>query len=519
MPKYKRQTIFISILVLFAISCGLIYQSNPIVTPSITPIIVPTRTYIPLPTSTLEPTFMATQPSAILQTATLSPFCRYPPAIGVELADLPGPKTLHWQPIDASIGELWELNGLNTSIMWMDPSPTDGWWVMSLLVGESGMGGYYNALYVLDSLENKHWIASHYGLGGYYVEHQWLPDGRLLWIEDGEVFLASGDGLDRRGMDAPAQMSEIWLGANNVALVSGHGLWRLFLNTGKWEPVANAAGISGASGQLTMSLDGTFAAVTNSGQISMVPLQAGVPARQLITIDYPGRDNRISPPMPIPNSPYWLLPEVDFEGQPTQPMLLDTRDSSLHLLDKFLPGAGPLSLLGFSEDGLWVYARVLSTQNENYSNTSVYDWYVAPSNDLEAGMVVYTGDYNALIVGWETDPPALWLRASQDSEEVLRIPLPSGEPKTILDPAKLHPEDVRFLLEDVMIDYSDWAIPGNRVRALSGQGNTLGLLELPPLTVGYTRVRPSGPSRALIEMTNFEGGIDDDCRFEENLWL
>jgi len=97
-----------------------------------------------------------------------------------------------------------------------------------------------SATVVLDTRGDYHRLlaAESPGFDHFYT---WLPDGRLLWVDDnGTVF------LDYDNLNTPEPMRAVNAAVGNTAYLSSKEWanpdWRVDLNTGKWETIVDDAG-------------------------------------------------------------------------------------------------------------------------------------------------------------------------------------------------------------------------------------------------------------------------------------
>jgi len=450
-----------------------------------------------------------------LQQTRTAPFTHSctPPSFEYPPIDIPEPDSFFWQDYQSAVGEFWQLTDLTTPIMGINPSPSGHWAVVSLIYQEFGYGAYSAFLYVLDTAGNQHWIISEDESDK--NTYHWLSDNRIIWIDNGELFLANEDGSARHGVQAPSPVYEVWVGANDIALVSGgEDLWRFSINDETWEKVANIGGVSIPSANLNLSMDGTFAAVNIQGEISIVPLQKGTSAQTFVKVEYPGRDGRIRAPKPIPNTPYWLISEVIATSQnETQPMLLNTQDGSLHSFDEFFPKAA--FGLNYSPDGNWIYAWIGGAEKK-IEGANLIDLYVAPTTDFTAGKIVFTGVYGlADVTGWEISPPAVLISSYPDSQEVIRVSLDDFGSELIPAPLKFESwqNGIKFLINERVTDETKTF----RVEAFSQETEALGSIDLPPNTKRVS-LYPVGDSKVMIETRELINQVGDICYYDYHIW-
>jgi hypothetical protein len=325
-----------------------------------------------------------------------------------------------------------------------DPAPQGRWWVLTLGLEAMGEGGYLEALLVLDTSGDEHWVAATDSFGG-YRRHAWLPDGRLAWVTEEKLWLADADGRGRLDLGAPEAALEVWPIEGSRLFVGGdQQLWRYDFEVSVWDPVLGLEvegprpPASSPSSRLTVAPDGPYGALIHNGQIWKVPAALGSSAEWLAEIQYPGRGGRISPLDPLADSPYWVIGEVVLGVELLcggRSYLLDTRDGTVTAFGTLLAEAGLLgektssgsapglllrrhagactARMEFSPDRKWVQAPL----EEGI--------YAAPSNDLTGGRILP----GAFFEGWRLSPAGLYAREQPDLEgRIQYIPLPTGEP-------------------------------------------------------------------------------------------
>jgi hypothetical protein len=289
-----------------------------------------------------------------------------------ELAfDLPDPSELKWEPVD----NFQRLAGLNGPVHFAYPSPDGRWWVIELVTKRDYSGYEYaseEALYVLDSLENKHWLASVNGKDNFH-RFDWFPNSDLIWIHDGQLYVAKADGQGKQAIQVPEPMIEVWLDkvTGNRALVSGQSaLWRLDLNTTIWDKVEGLESlakngeppISRTQANLRMSNDGNFGALLADQQVWKVPMTFGEPARKIGEVDYSEESWRPQAPQPLADSPYWYPGRDVYVPNPSNPqysslVLINEEDGSLLSLQDLVPpdfSSFGIFSLQISPDAHWI---------------------------------------------------------------------------------------------------------------------------------------------------------------------
>jgi hypothetical protein len=284
--KYRLLSQLIALVFLAGCSQTSIVPVVSTTEPAAPPTVIPSPVSSITPSPTLQYMGSILTAAAIVQQTRTAPFTQLctPPSFDYPPIDIPETENFSWQDYQSPVGKFQRLAGLTTAIMSIDPSPSGHWAIISLLYQEHGYGAYSAFLFMLDSSGNQHWVISEDESDK--NTYRWLPDNRIIWIDDGELFIANEDGSNRHGLQAPASVYEVWVGANDIALVSGaEDLWRFSINNEIWEKVANVGGVSIPSANLNLSMDGTFVAVNIQGEISIVPLQKGTPAQTFVKVD------------------------------------------------------------------------------------------------------------------------------------------------------------------------------------------------------------------------------------------
>ena len=404
--------------------------------------------------------------------------------------DLPGIDTLRWIELKTGSGELRHLEGITAFIWSVEPSPDGQWIVLELLLEDYEMNQGDTALYVIDLNGEGHWIASESGPSD-RQRKIWLPDGRLLWLDGGGLFIANGSGGDRRDLQAPENGIEIWLGAMETVLVSGErGMWRVNHDSGDWDRIEGAPRV----GNLSVSLDGTYAmAVTFDGeslQYWNLPIANGEPAELLVEALFAGgHGGRLRPPQPIPNSSLWFTSEwIYFEEE---------EYSDVGIIEAFEGSFTPVrELVDFPS--VWTnYYEISPDQRWMFLGGE----YFTSGEDLNEGLFV-----DARVLGWESDPAGVYLLVNHPegasanqitSRSVEHIALPGGETTVLIEGIDPHlfPE---VIAEDVIYAL-DFENIGAVVYALSIQGEIQASVGLPELDF-IPDMTLAGPSTLVIKM-------------------
>lgn len=311
------------------------------------------------------------------------------------------------------------------------------WFTYLLLRREEGPMGpapIPATLTVLDSATGTTWEVTR-SCNDFICEFAWLSDGQLLWLEEGNVFIANSDGQNKRELDVPEGMSEIFgVSANDIAVLRGGDgthLWRLYLPEGTFDAVPDAQPHTQPVPDFVMQNDLLY--FTADGTMSGLGYQTTFypePDLKLIALpleprsvptllaaptgfQYPGRGGPPPlPPVPLPGSPYWLPPETLWLGENgvtmPVPLVIDGVTGEFVNLER-LTGLGDagyrILYTQLSPDRHWVAMYVDDTPIDQPSTNTVQRFYVAPSHNL-AGGTILTGT----VEGWAMNPPAVILK-------------------------------------------------------------------------------------------------------------
>ena len=353
-------------------------------------------------TGTFTATFTPTSfppgftPSPIPVPTLLEQRCSQAPAEQNEFS-LPNPSDLKWE----TVNDLQSLTGLAGPIQSAYPSPDGRWWIIEMVSRRNYSQFDYSsqtALYVLDSKEDKHWIASTDDKD-YLHRFDWFADGKLLWVDQGSLYMANADGQKKQTISVPEPVLEVWLDkiTGNHAFVSGQSaLWRVDLANGTWDQVngleslgqGDTSPVSRIQANLRVSQDGTFGALLADHQVWKVPMAPGEPARKIGEVEYLDEDWRVDAPIPLADSPYWYpgrdayAPEA-FDSPQAYLVLIDERDGSLlSLADLVPPDFGYTTGMQISPDEKWI--AVLNVTSDH----SPHSIYLASSNHLDNGKII-----------------------------------------------------------------------------------------------------------------------------------
>ena len=314
--------------------------------------------------------------------------------------DLPATSDLKWERVN----DLQSLTSLAGPIQTAYPSPDGRWWMIEMVSKRNYSPVDYSsqtALYILDSKEAGHWIAS-INDKDYLHRFDWFADGKLLWVAAGHLYIANADGQAKRTISAPEPVLEVWLDktTGSRAFVSGTtALWRVDLTNDKWEHVQGlenlgqdgTSPISRPQANLRVSRDGTFGALLADHQVWKVPMANGEPAQKIGEVEYLDEDWRVDAPIPLADSPYWYPGRDAYDPQTfgtpyASIVLIDERDGSLlSLKDIPPPDFVRFPYLQISPDARWIAV----SNGEGHGLAAIY---ILPANQLtfgnESGRVV-----------------------------------------------------------------------------------------------------------------------------------
>lgn len=309
--------------------------------------------------------------------------------------------------------------------------------------GPTGPGPIPSTLTVLDSATGTTWEVTR-SCDDFTCEFAWLSSGQLLWLEDGNVFVADADGQNKQDLNAPEGISEIFgVSATDIAVLRGGDgthLWRLYLPDGTFDAVPEAQphdqpipDFVTQNDLLYFTADGAFAGLAYQTtfypepdlKMVLLPLEAGSAPTLLAAptgFQYPGRGGPPPlPPVPLLGTPYWLPPETLWLGENgvsmPVPLVIDGGSGEFVNLER-LTGLGDqgyrILYTQRSPDRQWVAAYVDNTPIDQQPTSTVQRFYVAPSNNLAGGMIL-TGT----LEGWASNPAAVILKEYNGSQTPL----------------------------------------------------------------------------------------------------
>lgn len=223
--------------------------------------------------STLEPTH--TVAATVAPTATprsepghsaCRPSDRFPSDV-----TLPELSALRWETLAVNGHEVRQVAGLDYPVFPLDLSP-DGKWLMVAFEIEKSTGRA--AMAVMDTQAEAHWWLNTqtFFFSPYFADYpylypglypRWLPDGRLLWVDEAGKVLV-WDGQNRRDLDAPEPMGHVVYASDGIAFarsVRDADLWRVDLASDVWEKVTTSRPpeVGALGGYFILAHDGSYA--------------------------------------------------------------------------------------------------------------------------------------------------------------------------------------------------------------------------------------------------------------------
>jgi hypothetical protein len=507
-------------------------------------------TYSPIPnfTATYTETFTPTSfppgftPSPVLTPTYPEGNCQQGPVEELEFVP-PTPSDLVWE----SVNNFQRLTGLTGPVHFAYPSPDGRWWVIELVTKRDSTQyelATEEALYVLDSVENKHWVASANGKDDFH-RFDWFPNSDLIWIDNGQLYTAHPDGQEKQTLEIPEPVIEIWLDkiTGSRAFVSGaSALWRLDLSTNTWEKVKGLESlgkngeppISRVQANLRMSNDGSFGALLADHQVWKVPITFGELAHKIGEVDYSDEAWRPEAPQPLANSPYWYPGRDVYAPIPSNPqnsslVLISEEDGSLlSLQDLVPPDFNSLSLnsLQISPDARWIAfsngelhhasmylistSQLIPGKTNGWTIEDVYpllDWdisevrpsYPAPQIDHPATAFVFKGDL-----------------ASQ-SATLDQINLLTGEVRKVKNLSYTNYIIIRRMtwLKNIPI-----LVEGEMLERIAADGTVQLIGNIPEIQpYEYARLLVGGAQDQVLFVTAVDKTMDKVCRTQYSLYI
>ena len=534
------KTLYLLLLFILLASCAPIFvpqSSQPLATiePSATSSRIPN--YTPTYTATFTPTSFPPgfTPSATNPAPT--PICFEGPVEELQF-DVPAPSDLQWETVNS----FQRLSGLDGPVNAAHPSPDGRWWVIEFVTKRESTQyelSLEEALYVVDSLENKHWIASTNGNDNFH-RFDWFPNGDLLWVDEGQLYQANADGQERQVIQVPEPMIEVWLDKimGSRALVSGpSALWRLDLSAGAWEKVQGLEGlakngeppISRTQANLRVSNDGYFGALLADHQIWKVPMEFGEPAHKIGEVDYFAEGWRPEAPQPLVDSPYWY-PGLDAYDPRTADspqrslVLINEEDGSLLSLNDIVQSysdTGYYLTLEISPDARWI--SIL-----NIHGSTVEGLYLLPANQLMNGRVLedaYVFDWDPSgvrpILPRQIDHPAIvFLIKGQiqfENATLNKMDLVTGDIRMV---KKIGVESIPLIKKMTWVDDIPIYVEGITIERVIEDGSLQPIGKIPEIhSYDYPKLLMGGTKDQLLFTTAMEKALENVCRTQYSLYI
>ena len=357
-----------------------------------------------------------------------------------------------------------------------------------------------------------------------YTRSPWLPDGRLIWAEGGQVVI--GDEKGEQILNPPEPVYQAEYASQDIAFaISDVGnLWRVDLGSGNWEKVTTPrpprTGNLGNSFHLAW--DGTYGLAFQGGQMWRIPAKMGMAAEPLpdVIVNPVGRGGGTIPTAELAGSPFWLIGyAITTQNGEAEGFLVDLRNGHVVTAqDLGISTEYALVDYSISPGGHWL-AITLRRRGTPFTgpNDSNLDLYLAPAQDLMAGRVLK----GVSVAAWHTSPSAIILKdGAADTLRVMRLPLSPDNQMTSL--AEVKPPIAT--LPDVIV-----AVDANspaRLQEFSLDGHLLGILDLSAYYdevhtlegaldlrahEGETRSAMVGPARVFVGVTGGQPHDGSGC--------
>ncbi|MGE5224254.1 MAG: hypothetical protein ACM3PY_17590 [Omnitrophica WOR_2 bacterium] len=493
-------TLLLASFLLLLSACG---RTNlPGFTPS------PVITIQPAPGSTLLPEITETR----MPVPTPENTCRYLPESDTGDAVMPEPGSIRWETVSPGLSR---LDQFNAGIYAIDTSP-DGRWLAAELVQKMGdMGDADTLLYVLDSQADSHWIAGSHSRLGWYHRSAWQPDGRLVWVDQGQVWRANGDGKNRENLDASSPMDEVWAGANGALVASGMGLWQWLPDGRGWTKIDLAPSVSQPSANLSITPDGLFAAIFSNGSLWKAPVTARGPAKFLNRIEYSGTEGRVGAPQALRYNPLWIIPVPVTENGPESYALINSENGDIVPVAEAFPGTLPgYSWPTTSPGGKWVLVEVKTGLKKSADGV-----YIAPAMDLNTGET-YKGSFT--IQGWYQNGSAvLLLQTLAEQERLVVLSLSrNSSPMEIASFRSTSQISIAMTEAGFVLSLSENPLEkgGHRLLAYNRDGKLTSEKDLPTPLNSYAVLTPGKANMVFARTINAQGGGDEPCVFTKTLY-
>lgn len=421
---------------------------------------------------------------------------------------LPQVEDLYWEVSQTTFGPIQKLTGATTAIYRVHSTPQSRWLLVEFV--QEGLDNWIDfSLYLVDMLGTNHWLVSE-GIAFFTSPYAWLEDGRLLWVDDGNLSIAEADGTNKITLTAHAHIDEVWLGAEYIAIArSGGQLWRVDVLSGSWQevteisPVDNIAIVNHGKVALSVSVVQDYTVA----EYWYIPLAFGSPPHLAATGTYWGGGGARTPAAnQFAESHYWTT----FYSE--EQVLIDERDGSIVIGEEVLPDiidAGDYVQTSSSPDGQWAIMDFWGKGT-----------YIAPTQDLQSILPI-----SGKILAWESDPSAVILYKSKTLSNgnhlgsVQKLDLRTNEETILVDWFdNIGVEEIILLEGHVYLNRSTPSESGKQsyIDVLTITGNPISRLDLPP---GAGSLRLLEPSRLMYRVTLVNPDAVDQCTYMDTIWI
>lgn len=370
---------------------------------------------------------------------------------------------------------------------------------------------FNHALVMLDLKGTANWEAARYTLDLQNLQlWEWLPEGRLLWNDEGTITIAQIDGTEKRSLFNADLYAEVIHIQDELALVGDSRI--LNVETGTWHDLYEG-GLSQSglyqdkvwSERLHLAPDRKTAAYITAGEIWKIPiLESGQPT-YLTTIDYPGRGGRIAPVTPLADSVHWVIREQVLE-YPGETVLVNSQTGELIPFAHFAPDTP--SIRSISPGGEWIVP--LSWDHLILRRSK--DMQIEASFEGHFGRLAWLGQPAVLYTFDETGQSKSLVRFDPQSGDFER--LIEGIPKDFPISTRLQvSQDLIYLL---IWDSSKDPIEGT-LDVYSPTGEPIAHFPL-ERTLQFTFI-PVGSTSILAHQVQFTQKPSGGCEFSSNLLL